>query len=162
MFESLKAKLEKKIESLEEDMKWGLEHSMSSGRFDRLSTTKSCYQTFLSMLENEAKVLEDPDSISRLTTIDAIVNTVSKVGDHDNSEAARYGATFRQHEIIDIIQTLPTVQPKRKKGKWIRKPDPYGFFDDIPVCSECGCTTKMREESKFCPNCGADMKGKEA
>ena len=42
-------------------------------------------------------------------------------------------------------------------GKWVMKPDPFGFFDEIPVCSECGCTTKMREKTKYCPNCGARM-----
>lgn len=50
------------------------------------------------------------DVISRQKAIEAIVNTVSKIGLHDNSEVARYGATFRQHEILDIIRRLPSVQ----------------------------------------------------
>ena len=45
-----------------------------------------------------------------------------------------------------------------KRGHWDMKPDPYGFFDEIPVCSKCGLTTKMRETYNFCPNCGADMR----
>ncbi len=53
------------------------------------------------------------------------------------------------------------AQPERKKGHWKMELDPYGFFDKIPVCSECGCTTEMRKIYKFCPNCGADMRGKE-
>lgn len=52
------------------------------------------------------------DSINRQAAIDAIVNTVSEIGLHDNSEVARYGATFRQHEIIDIIEGLPSAQPE--------------------------------------------------
>ena len=52
------------------------------------------------------------DLISRQAAIDAIVNTVSRIGLHDNSEVARYGATFRQHEIIDIIESLPSAQPE--------------------------------------------------
>ena len=51
------------------------------------------------------------DLISRQAAIDAIVNTVSEIGLHDNSEVARYGATFRQHEIIDIIEGMPSAQP---------------------------------------------------
>lgn len=43
-----------------------------------------------------------------------------------------------------------------RHGKWIMKSDPYGFFE-IPVCSVCGCTTKLRKKTKFCPNCGAKM-----
>ena len=44
-----------------------------------------------------------------------------------------------------------------RHGWWEMKSDPYGFFDEIPVCSECGCTTKLREVYKFCPNCGAEF-----
>ena len=53
-----------------------------------------------------------------------------------------------------IKETL-TAEPKH--GRWIDKEDPYGFFDHIPVCSECGCTTKMREKYPYCPHCGARM-----
>lgn len=48
------------------------------------------------------------------------------------------------------------VEPIRH-GEWIMKPDPYGFFGEIPVCSVCGCTTKMRETYNYCPNCGTRM-----
>lgn len=48
------------------------------------------------------------------------------------------------------------VAPVRH-GRWEMKPDPFGFFHDIPVCSECGCTTKMRDKAAFCPHCGAQM-----
>jgi rubrerythrin len=44
-----------------------------------------------------------------------------------------------------------------RHGRWEMKPDPYGFFDEIPVCSECGHTTKMRETYNYCPHCGAKM-----
>lgn len=59
-------------------------------------------------------------------------------------------------ELHDMIEELPFEEPVWH-GKWEMKPDPFGFFDDIPVCSECGCTTKMREKTKYCPNCGAKM-----
>ena len=57
------------------------------------------------------------DLISRQAAIDAIVNTVSEIGLHDNSEVARYGATFRQHEIIDIIEGVPSAQPELRRGE---------------------------------------------
>ena len=44
-----------------------------------------------------------------------------------------------------------------KHGKWEQKLDPYEFFETIPVCSECGCTTKMRDTPPRCPHCGAIM-----
>lgn len=62
-------------------------------------------------------------------------------------------------EILTEVHFMPAADVRPvKRGEWMRKPDPYGFFEDIPVCSECGCTTKMREEYNFCPNCGADMR----
>lgn len=59
-------------------------------------------------------------------------------------------------ELHDMIEELPFEEPVWH-GKWEMKPDPFGFFEDIPVCSECGSATKMREKTKYCPNCGAKM-----
>lgn len=50
---------------------------------------------------------------------------------------------------------------KVRHGRWEMKDDPYNFFDEIPVCSECGCTTALRKQYAYCPNCGAKMDGKE-
>ena len=68
--------------------------------------------------------------------------------------------TATQHEALrDALSRVPSAQPERKTGRWKEEPDPYGFFDTIPVCSECGCTTTMRTKTLFCPHCGADMRG---
>jgi hypothetical protein len=64
------------------------------------------------------------------------------------------------------LMMLPSAEPERKKGKWI-------WCGDKHVCSECDefalCdaydvleTGEYQEElSDYCPNCGADMRGKE-
>lgn len=44
-----------------------------------------------------------------------------------------------------------------RHGRWEKKDDPYGFFDIIPVCSECGRTTELRKQYAYCPYCGAKM-----
>ena len=62
---------------------------------------------------------------------------------------------YNAQAISEKIKGLPSAQPERETGRWEMKPDPYGFFDEIPVCSECGCTTKMRETYRYCPNCGS-------
>lgn len=62
-------------------------------------------------------------------------------------------ALIQNSKIWQQIKDLPSARPK---GKWIMKADPYGFFDEIPVCSECGCTTEMRKTYNFCPYCGSD------
>lgn len=89
------------------------------------------------------------DLISRADAIDAIVNTVSDIGLHDNSETARYGATYRQQEIITILESLPSAQPKKKKGKWI----PYSPEGLRYKCSEC--ESRYETPWHFCPNCGS-------
>ena len=63
------------------------------------------------------------------------------------SEAEEY-----QQIVFKLLDAAPAVY-----GRWIEKDDPYSFFDTIPVCSVCGCTTKMRQKTRFCPNCGAKM-----
>lgn len=65
---------------------------------------------------------------------------------------------YDAYKIIEEEVDAADVEPVRH-GRWERKPDPYGFFDTIPVCSVCGCTTKWREEYLYCPNCGARLEG---
>ena len=58
---------------------------------------------------------------------------------------------------------LPSAEPERKTGKWLYKPNEYD--DDTYECSQCGEPgtlidgTPEENNMKFCPNCGADMRG---
>lgn len=78
------------------------------------------------------------DLISRQAAIDVIVNTVSEIGLHDNSEVARYGATFRQHEIIDIIEGMPSAQPEIIRCKDCNSADFAGCSGAVCYCMEHG------------------------
>ena len=58
----------------------------------------------------------------------------------------------------EIVKRLPSVTPKRKKGKWLDNYQ-YGY-----KCSECGAYLEIDcgdVEMNFCPNCNADMRGKQ-
>jgi len=48
------------------------------------------------------------------------------------------------------------VQPERKKGKWIYKPNIYG----VAYCSECDFELHIND-TPYCPYCGCRMEGNE-
>lgn len=60
------------------------------------------------------------------------------------------------------IRNAPTIEPERKKGKWI--PQDFNKSNGMttttvyyfPKCSVCGWAAN---NTNFCPNCGADMRG---
>ncbi len=60
---------------------------------------------------------------------------------------------------IDVIKGLPTAQ---KKGRWL--PDNNNYFAPYFVCSHCHSSYRVdtvmgNPTWKYCPNCGADMRG---
>ena len=66
--------------------------------------------------------------------------------------------------IEQIIDEQPTIEPERKTGRWI----PSDSELEIK-CNKCGKDFReyvdspdyiyLVERPKFCPNCGADMRG---
>ena len=64
---------------------------------------------------------------------------------------------------IDAVNMQPTIEPERKQGKW----KPIGWSGRIHKCNQCGNMLDFggvnagRGDANFCPNCGADMRGKE-
>ena len=49
-----------------------------------------------------------------------------------------------------------SAQPERKTGEWIEtKHDLYDYF----ICSECCAGFTDGFQYRYCPNCGADMRG---
>jgi predicted nucleic-acid-binding Zn-ribbon protein len=59
-------------------------------------------------------------------------------------------------EPIDIVFDASTIEPERKKGKWINISD--GVFE-IVKCDQCGRTMDSRDN--FCPKCGSYNGGDE-
>ena len=63
------------------------------------------------------------------------------------------------------VAALPSVTPKRKKGKWLDAvlPNDNGGLP-VEVCDQCNTFFPLAFTGgglKFCPNCGADMNGSE-
>ena len=110
------------------------------------------------------------DCISRQAAIDEVDSeTVSTNPEHfkssekfikfmDDTDIASFGNWqwangFNTALVVITIQLkkLPSAQPERKKGKWIR-----GDIKGIPYCCSV-CSGRFNYEWKFCPNCGAKM-----
>ena len=83
------------------------------------------------------------DLISRISAIDAIN---SHFGFNIEEE---YGSAVQE-----VINSLPSAEPERKKGKWelIDEAEPRRY-----ACSECKCLSWYGIYN-YCPNCGADMR----
>lgn len=72
-------------------------------------------------------------------------------------------------DIVNALEYAPTIEPERKKGKWIVKKlksdDDYRYA----ICDQCGqiegwdenvgmlCALMGEKYAHYCPNCGADM-----
>lgn len=53
-----------------------------------------------------------------------------------------------------LSMAVEALEQKRPHGEWIPCKD-----DNFCKCSECQQIVMSEERSKFCPNCGADMRG---
>ena len=97
------------------------------------------------------------DSISRQAAIDALRTCY-------DTEVITYtnGKEYIDYDqALDLMENLPSVQPKRKKGEWIGNDGLKQFF-----CNQCGEPSLTYDDvyiysmdfTNFCPHCGADMR----
>lgn len=110
------------------------------------------------------------DLIDRQAAIDAVL---------DRMNIEKYGRNAKPEEIRWTLEKLPSAQPERKRGKWIRTRGSWCTPGGDPVweCSECGKGVHIYGVDKIisniewrsygrdvadgqwvsCPNCGAKM-----
>lgn len=68
------------------------------------------------------------------------------------------GRTFTFAKTIEVINAIPAADVRPVvKGRWIRKDSRFCY-----ACSECGEMWAYHDAFKFCPNCGADMRGEKS
>lgn len=100
------------------------------------------------------------DLISRQAVLDRTVNRNSIWNKITDSEG---------NNLEDILNSIPSVE---NKGEWIKIQSGDKDFPESIVCSKCNNENshldfnehgepigKVFVTSKYCPNCGADMRG---
>jgi hypothetical protein len=100
------------------------------------------------------------DTINRQAAIEALTENKEMINAVLDSLTLDYNTRRYQeqrrgqiNEDIETIKELPSAQPERKKGKWIRE----SLVTNYPYkCSACIKYTRAMYD--FCPNCGADMR----
>ena len=66
---------------------------------------------------------------------------------------------FSKEDIEELVnEKMKDIVVERKKGKWIVLKDEYGDICEA-ICS-C-CEDNGNHKWKYCPNCGADMRGEQ-
>lgn len=107
----------------------------------------------VAVIEDAPTIQTCEDSVSRQEAIDAL-----------RRDSKGKSSGYSSEDAIVTIGAVPTVQPERKKGKWL-------IANDIPsICSNCGANwiddyVDSRELyftgkiPNFCPNCGSDNRG---
>ena len=97
------------------------------------------------------------DLIDRQAAIDAIRASASKYTGFMEMEM------YTDDDAVEAINGVPSVQPERKKGKWIKE---HWHGEHTRRCSACNITQTVTTYSgkvnfNYCPYCGADMRGEQ-
>ena len=98
----------------------------------------------------------------RAIDADALDEVLEKIpcADIKNIDGQAY-VLVRLSQVFNVIKNAPTIEPERKKGRWIKKTIKKKIENDYS-CSECGRHVSVmrgydvRLVYPFC-HCGADM-----
>lgn len=79
-----------------------------------------------------------------------------------NRRAKMKGEKMTKQKILDYLDNV--LHPMVSPDNWYVYSELHDMIEELPFEEPvCGCTTKMREKTKYCPNCGAkmDMRGED-
>ena len=100
--------------------------------------------------------------MGRLIDADAAIDELN-----DEYHGTISDESMKIYQIIKWLNELPSAEPERKTGHWVETGDePYDEWE-CDVCgfvidgSGCIDPEEYRDVYKFCPNCGADMRGEQ-
>ena len=120
------------------------------------NVNKLVVENALDLINRQKAEIEKLENIERIAT---------KTIETQSAEIERLEAHNKEYRFCNLVdnvlicsKTLEDYNNFRKatipkQGKWLINPDGY-----YPYCSECKTEPKGRVMTKFCPECGADMR----
>ena len=93
----------------------------------------------------------------RLIDADAAIDVLNHMCSEDFD-----GLIVNRQKVESMLKALPPAQSKRKTGYWIEHENAdivEGYYVPMYECS-C-CHIWKNDNSNYCPDCGADMRGEE-
>lgn len=124
-----------------------IDTAFESGAFDG----RYAYENLIDAVQNLIHPLET-DLISRQAVKSVLYNL--GLGDEENG-GVEYKCALA--DVKSELENIPSVDPERKLGKWIKAIDPdVNAWVGGHTCSECGRVC-VQMSMNYCANCGAPM-----
>ena len=96
----------------------------------------------------------------RLIDVDALCERMYHDAFETDSDMQKWDSgCWIRYKMFEIAIAKQPVIEERNKGHWVGIDD---YPHDTWECDRCGCVVENDnriEDWKFCPNCGADMRG---
>lgn len=88
---------------------------------------------------------------------DLISRQAAFIALHKRAESVSLKTRIGLLDAVRVISELPSVEPERKKGKWIKVINPdTNEWDGGYACSQCWRAC-VQMSMKYCANCGCKM-----
>ena len=121
------------------------------------------HKMVLQLIE-EHEQRQSTDAVSREAVLKAFNDYCKPNCEYSKKQRNVMCGACKMGDAIEIVEEFPPVTPERPKGEWKYTDEVH----EIATCSKCsflidasGCVDPEEYISiyRYCPNCGADMRG---
>lgn len=93
----------------------------------------------------------------RAETHDVCLDTISRQASIEAVQNRHMMLSKEKTLLINDLEKLPSVEPKRIRGKWIYHIDDLFPVESTMECNQCHAEQPLICDDEFCPKCGAKM-----